>query len=189
MKNLNRKKLYLDVDGVIINTIRTYCHIYNVKMCGCPNFVKATWNKVTEYNFKDQCSLPHDGFFELDEMYKDAFYMPWAIRVIDLLKQKYEIIIVTIGTPKNIKNKKKYLKRFIDYDDFIGVDINKYKDKSHIDMSDGIFVDDLSANLKTSNAERKILFGDIQVWNGDWDGEHVSDWLRLKDILWNDEVE
>ena len=66
---------------------------------------------------------------------------------------------------------------------FIGVDINRYSDKSHIDMSGGIIIDDEINNLLTSNAPQKICFGDVCEWNKDWTGERLFNWIEVGNRL------
>ena len=64
------------------------------------------------------------------------------------------------------------------YDDFIGIDIGKHNDKSHIDMSDGILIDDVANNLKSSNASDKICFGSFS-WGEPWGGKRCKDWKEV----------
>lgn len=47
---------------------------------------------------------------------------------------------------------------------------------------DGV-IDDLSKNLKTSNATHKICFGEKFNWNKDWDGIRCQTWYDIKRIL------
>lgn len=65
--------------------------------------------------------------------------------------------------------------------EFIGVDWNEHSDKSHIDMSDGIFIDDSTKNLSTSNARHRILFGEEKGWNRDNKGQfgRCENWLKV----------
>lgn len=56
------------------------------------------------------------------------------------------------------------------------------KNKSHIDMSGSLFIDDSAHNLETSNAEIKICFGEIYPWNKNWDGKHYWNWNMIYQI-------
>lgn len=44
---------------------------------------------------------------------------------------------------------------------------------------DGV-IDDVSKNLKTSNATHKICFGEIYDWNRNWNGIRYSSWYDIK---------
>lgn len=74
-------------------------------------------------------------------------------------------------------------KRNLPYCDFIGVNLKQHTDKSHIDMQDGIFIDDSYNNLITSNAMFNICFGDEYVWNKNWKGVRCNNWYDIKDFL------
>ena len=63
--------------------------------------------------------------------------------------------------------------------EMIGVNLKKHKDKSHIDMSNGFFLDDSSKNVITSNAKYKAVFGDIYPWNQDWNGLRLLNWTDV----------
>jgi hypothetical protein len=64
-------------------------------------------------------------------------------------------------------------------------DENCELDKSMIDMSGGIIVDDCAANLESSNAEIKILFDNDFDWNANCTNYdfRTYDWLELYDYL------
>ena len=61
--------------------------------------------------------------------------------------------------------------------------MKKHNDKSHIDMSDSIFIDDSYKNLATSNAKEKICFGDKYSWNEQWEGKRLLNWMEVRDYL------
>ena len=103
-----------------------------------------------------------------------------------LLSYQFDFVIVSHGNAPNLKLKKmwidKKLKLFLNDTkmlnqgkvDFIGVDFKDHNDKSHIDMSDGIFVEDTYDNLLTSNAKYKIVFGEQYPWNIDNEVNHAT---------------
>ena len=66
---------------------------------------------------------------------------------------------------------------------YYGIDISKHTDKRKVDMSDGIFIDDVSKNLITSNANKKICFGEPMPWNADWCGERCFNWTEVLNVL------
>ena len=92
-----------------------------------------------------------NDFFDLPEFYYKAAYIDGAIDSINKLSNKYDISIVTMGSPINLAYKYEALKRKIPIMRYYGIDISKHTDKRKVDMSDGIFIDDVSKNLITSN--------------------------------------
>ena len=50
-------------------------------------------------------------------------------------------------------------------------------------MSDGVFIDDSSHNLVTSNALVNVCFGDVYSWNEDWTGFRCKNWNDVKSFL------
>lgn len=93
-----------------------------------------------------------------------------AKEVLNRLKNKYEIMIVSMGVQPNLFGKEIWIKDNLLFAKFIGIDMKKYKDKSSIDMSDGILIDDEQRYLDNSNANIKICFGDEYKWNEAWKG-------------------
>lgn len=103
--------------------------------------------------------------------------MEHADTFIWLLSYQFNFVIVSHGNYPNLQLKKKWIDRNLKISingtkmvnqgsvDFIGVDFKDYDDKSHVDMSDGIFVEDTYDNLLTSNAKYKIVFGEQYPWN------------------------
>ena len=62
--------------------------------------------------------------------------------------------------------------------DFCGVNLKEHQDKSCVDMSGGIFIDDKLSNLDTSNAKEKIVFGKEYPWNtGNTKYTRVMNWM------------
>lgn len=175
-----KKRLIIDVDGVITNTMMNYCALYNILYEDKKGFVPADWHKVRQYDMKDQCPLVPDDeiedMFNIPQMYTYDSFMPDAIAVVNRLSEKYNIEIATIGMRKNLINKYKLLTEYLFIDTYHGIDVLRYKDKSHIDMSGAIFIDDVAENLETSNAEKKICFGKKYPWNESWTGLRCKTW-------------
>lgn len=106
---------------------------------------------------------------------------------ISALSERYHIIFVSMGDLPNLKLKAKWVDENFPWCEFIGVNLNDYSDKSHIDMTDSIFVDDSSNNLFTSNAKRKLCFGEIKSWNKNWNGERVNNWKVCREKILEEE--
>lgn len=70
------------------------------------------------------------------------------------------------------------------YDEDIGVDWETHNDKSHVDMSNSIFVDDSIRNLETSSAKYKILYGEYMDWNNtNIEFIRCKNWLDLNNQI------
>lgn len=100
-----------------------------------------------------------------------------------LIHEGYEICIVSMGTTQNLAGKNIWIKENLPYVKFLGCNFNTYKDKSHIDMSDGILIDDEQKHLNKSNAKTKICFGDEYEWNKEWNGDRCYNWYDVKKYL------
>ena len=106
-----------------------------------------------------------------------------AEEVLKRLSKRYEIIIVSLGFSPNLRAKEYWIKQYMPYAKFIGVNMKKYKNKNHIDMSDGLlYIDDKSSNLNT-NAKYQICFGDIYDWNRDWEGKRCFNWYEVEKYI------
>ena len=103
--------------------------------------------------------------------------------VLSRLKENYEIIIVSIGIQPNLFGKEIWIKDNLPYAKFIGINMEKYKDKLSVDMSDGILIDDEQRYLDNSNANIKICFGDVYEWNENWMGKRCFNWTDLENYL------
>jgi 5'(3')-deoxyribonucleotidase len=105
-----KPNLFLDFDNTLVHSIKAYCETYNhiLYQDTKNSYIPAKWYDVKEYNFKDQCPLienpedifAHPYFFKVLELINGNTY-----EILEKLNQKYNIIICTIGTPKNLANK------------------------------------------------------------------------------------
>lgn len=99
------------------------------------------------------------------------------------LSKQYDISIVSMGNYPNLILKEEWIKECLPFCKFIGCDFDNYKDKSHIDMSEGVFIDDSKQNLETSNANIKICFGDKYSWNEEYKGVRCYYWIDVLKFL------
>lgn len=183
-KIMSIQKLFIDFDNTIINTNKAFCEVYNSLYCFHPDFTPADYTKVTNYNFSCQCPLVNNPLelFE-EELFFDVceFIDVNTYEVLQKLNQKYKIIILSIGTPKNIANKAYWLEEKLPFiNDYILIkNSGCTMDKSIVNAEGSIIIDDIPSNLRTSNAETKILFGKIYSWNTGWKGKHCRDWSEV----------
>lgn len=179
-------KLYFDFDGTIVNTIKAITLLYNEDFQYYKKFKPINWYDINTLDFKEcNCATPEyiNTYFNQQRFFDRLTYMDWAKETLDELKERYEITIVSAGYSPNLRVKEEWIKENLPYCKFVGVNLKEHKDKSYIDMSDGIFFDDSSANLRTSNALINICFGDVYAWNEDWEGLRCKNWIDIKMLL------
>lgn len=178
-----KKKIFLDFDSTITDSVKAYCEVYNWLYNA-----HADYRKVNKWDLSDECLLAAnyvEDIFASQEFFNVLEPMDnYTLEVINMLKKKYDVIICSIGTPENISRKAKWIEQKLDIKDMILLSQSNLKmDKSIIDMSGGIIIDDHADNLVTSNADIKICFGAIKAWNEDWSGIRTSDWGELGRML------
>lgn len=207
MAELKKRKLFLDFDNTIVNTTEAIVYLYNNDFKYYKDFQQVDWHTVNTYDFKE-CKLASreyiNTYFNQPRFFKYLDFMPPrkigfgftlsnVQSYLNVLKELFDITIVSLGCNPNLKGKIKWLENnYLDKEhgfNFIGVDMKKYKDKSHIDMSGGILVDDNASMLETSNASTKICFGDVHSWNDTWKGLRAKDWKELTYMLCRKEVQ
>lgn len=180
------KKLYVDFDGTIVNTINAIVSLYNEDFKYYKDYKYIEWINVNTLNFSEcNCATPDyiNTYFNQQRFYDNLNFMDSAKEVLGRLSKTYEIIIVSMGYSPNLKGKEIWIKENIPYAKFIGVNFKEHNDKSHIDMSDGvIYLDDNEKNLYT-NAKENICFGDLYKWNENWKGKRFYNWIDLEKYL------
>ena len=184
MSNFNEPKtLFIDMDGVMINTIEAMCTYYN-ETVGFSNPVYS-W-QINTWGFEELEKFQKGYVYKLFK--KQAFFdeVRFFGGCIAFLKGlnycNWRIKVVTMGCPINLALKKEFLQKHLPFCEFIGVNTNHFKDKSHIDMSgeNVFYLEDVEKNLLFSNCENKIIFGVKKPWNENWKGDWVQDYDELE---------
>lgn len=189
-KMLNNKKptLYIDFDNTLVNSIKKIVELWQRKYNGTSRYKPIHWTEIETYDFKE-LNVSKDEikeFFNTKEFFQKLEFCDNAEVIIKFLyEQGFKIVFVSMGQPENLALKKEWLSKhnILKNTEFIGIDINNYKDKSHIDMSDGILIDDEIRYLETSNAVKKVCFGDEYEWNRDWLGKRCWNWYEVYDFI------
>lgn len=175
------------MDGVIINSIEKIVSLYNEDFAYYNDFKYVNWCDVNTWDFKE-CQLATkeyiNSYFNQPRFFKQLNFMDNAEEVIPLLSEQYDIHIVTLGYRPNLRLKRIWVEQHMPYvKEFIGLGIDKHQDKSCIDMSDGISIDDRSDNLCTCNADQCICFGDKYQWNDQWSGMRAANWYDVSRLI------
>lgn len=175
------KKLFLDFDNTIVNSSKAYCDVYNELFRYMDGFSYVNWKDIQEYNIRKYCTLTNEfskSLFDIKLFFDKLEFLDDNTNiVIQELCNKYDVHICTIGTPDNISLKAKWIDAFLPCIKnliFISNQGNKH-DKSIVDMSGGILIDDNLDCLDSSNAEHKFIAGDIVEYNT------TKKYIRLKD--------
>jgi len=178
----NISTIFLDVDGVVIDSVRAIVRILNRKYgTKCKSSDIISWNfsqvksNLTDKEIED--IFNDDSFFDI-VMFYDG--------VLDFIRRyKDKIIFLTKGGIENISGKHDLfndneVREIIGNIPLIGLPLNiskgyinmKYKGRS-------LFIDDCSQNLIDSNADIKILYREYNNnadWQQDWAGWEMKGW-------------
>lgn len=183
-------KLFCDFDNTVVNATLKFCSVYNDAYRFHPKFIPAEWQYVDQYDFLDQCPLVNsvENIFKMRRFFDDLpFINENTYEVLEELNEKYQIILVSIGTYGNISNKSQWVGEYLPFvkDSIFLVNDKCKMNKSLINMSGegNVFLDDVVSNLNSVQVERKIAFGTIHQWNKDWTGERALDWTEVHKAL------
>ena len=160
--------------------------MYNEDNRYYPNYHYIHWTDISTWDFKEcNCAKTKHikRYFTQPRFFAKVEFMDNAKEVLFRLKDKYEIVIVSMGIQPNLFGKEIWIKDNLPFAKFIGINTEKYKDKSSIDMSGGILIDDEQRYLENSNAKEKICFGEKYEWNEDWKGKRCFNWTELERYL------
>lgn len=187
----SKKRIFIDWDNCISDTILTVVSLYNEDYSAYPDFKFIYPHQIETWGFEELKLAKREYinmYFNQPRFFEKFNYMDNAKEVLDILKDHFDITVVSSGNPPNLKLKDKWVKENMPYARFEGVDRNIYKDKSHVDMTGEVFIDDYDLNLETSNAATKICFGDTYSWNENWGGIRCFNWYDVLRILLPDEA-
>ena len=195
VRKMSITKLFLDFDNTIVDTIAAVVSIYNEDYASHEGFIQVDPKDVTSWEFTE-CNLA--TYEEIDKYFGDKRFFqrvklyPSAGQVLRSLSHRYDITIVSHGYASNLKLKEEWVKDKLFKEifdnscnaEFIGVNWETHNDKSHVDMSNSIFVDDSIRNLETSSAKYKILYGEYMDWNNtNIEFIRCKNWLDLNNQI------
>jgi len=186
---MDKQKLFLDMDSVIIDSVSAYCNTYNEIHRFSKGFIPADPTKNKYWDFHEVCPLEKHpvNIFGHPMFFKLVKFMPDAENIIKKLCEKHQVIICSLGTYHNISQKALWIKYNMPYinDAILLTNQGIKMDKNIVNMGyDGsVFIDDVKSNLDSSNSNKKILFGKRFSWNEEWDGEWCKDWSEVGERL------
>lgn len=183
---LNKPKLYCDFDNTLVNSIKTVINLYNEDYRYYPGYHYIHWTNICTWEFSEcSCAKSQDlaRYFNQPRFFDNIGFMDNAKEVLNRLKDKYEVVVVSMGVAPNLLGKNIWIRDNLPFAGFMGIDMEGYKDKSHINMCDGILIDDEKRYLDSSNAAVKICFGDTYEWNKQWAGKRCYNWYEVEKYL------
>ena len=202
---MSKAKLFCDFDGCIVDSVTAFTQVYSDRYMYHRYFKIPKPCMVEKWNFSDECGLLKNDEEVMDIFADPKFFeylqpFPNVIEVLLKLQRYYQLIIVSIGSYKNISLKCGYIQKHFPFvDDFIGItNKNCDMDKSVINMSGtnskkNVFLDDNANNLFSQDLSRNLVRycygGDrLTEWNSEWlsmRGRWVKNWLEVEKELLN----
>lgn len=182
---LSNIKLYIDLDNVVFNTTKCIVDLYDEDFCYYSDYKKIPWENIRSWNFNELSAAKTEqinSYFNQSRFFNNVEFIDDAYSIIAKLAISYDIYFVSHGYSPNLRLKEKFIKQKFPFAKFIGVNLKEYKDKSCVDMSGGIFIDDAINNLEGSNADFKICFGNYS-WNEEWDGIRCESWNKVNMVI------
>lgn len=181
---MNKKidTVVIDFDCTAFNTIEAIVSLYDDDFSAYSDYEKIDWCEVETWDFEELNCADRDyinTYFNQKRFFRTIQPMDYFEEILDVLKEKFKIVFCSAGYTPNLKLKEDFLKERYPFSEFVGVNLEKYSDKSHVDMDGSIFIDDSKNNLDTSNASIKILFGDDYEWNKGWTGLRCHNWTDV----------
>lgn len=176
------KKIYVDLDGTTFNTIKRIVELYDLEFSNHPDYTRVHWTEINSWEFTElKCTNREyiNEYFDDKRFFDNLDFMDNAKPILNTLSKQYEIIFISMGTDKNLQLKEKWVEDNLPFAKFIGCNFKDYSDKSHIDMTGGILIDDSFNNLQTSSAKIKICFGDIYKWNENNTYKRCYNWFDV----------
>lgn len=180
------KTLYIDMDGVAINTIEAIVRMYDDDFSTYTDYKKIPWTEINTWEFTELgCASSEyiNMYFNQKRFFDFVQPMDNFDEIVNRLKDRFSIKLCSMGYTPNLRRKELYIQEHYPFAEFIGVNFKSFPDKSHIDMSDGVIIDDSISNLQHSNAQLKILFGEDYPWNKGWTGFRCYNWYDVERSL------
>ena len=176
-----KTNIFIDFDNTIVNSTKAFIDVYKYRF----PFININYMDIENYDFKPHLNISKEeicSIFSSDDFYDKLELYQGVEEILKLIKDSelFNVILITNCSPESIPQKIKFLKqRELDkYFDFkIYLDSGKPYDKSIVNMSKGILIDDHRENHLFSNATYKLCYkhNPKQTWCPD-DAITFSKW-------------
>ena len=126
------KTIYLDYDCTLVNTIEAIASLYNEDFKYYKKFKPIDWTEVNTWDFTEcNCASADyiNTYFNQQRFFDRLEFMDNAEEVVNRLKDKYKIVVVSMGYSPNLLGKNIWIKKHMPYAEFIGVNFKEYDDK------------------------------------------------------------
>lgn len=187
--------VYMDCDDTILNSSAAIIEILNEKYG-----VNKTLKDLRDYKYRSIVGTVAQEeileIFQSEQFWQKVQFNEQFVEVIKKLKNNFKFVVISKGTKENLESKEAHLKKAfkqMDVDiDFVGIPIllgSKTKfEKSLVDMTGAIQIDDCTSELNTKAAIRILLRNGRRVeWNYiPWNEENfygVDTWKEIEEIL------
>lgn len=180
------KKLYVDFDNTIVDSVKQIVSLYNDDHHYYRNFIPVKSWDVDTWDFRELYLEPYTEickYFTQSRFFRGLEWMDNAENVLRELSKDYQIIVVSIGVYENLVGKAMWLMKNMSYAKFRPILVDVHTTKKCVDMSDGYLIDDRYEDLISSNAYKNICFGDVCSWNNKWTGTRCFNWYDVKRFL------
>lgn len=188
-----KPKLFTDFDNTLVGTTEAFVKTYSQLYKNHPNFIQPNWKDVNEWDFKDTCKLLNgteevEKIFGKIELFNNLKLINYnTYEILKELNNKYEIILVSIGSYNNISFKSQYVKKNLPLitESIFLVNQGCKMTKALVNMQGegNVFLEDVKSNLDSVQVDRKICFGVTKSWNQEWTGERAFDWTEVGELL------
>ena len=178
IKSENISTIFLDVDGVVIQSVRAMCELFNMIYDVHLEPIQVTsWN-FNEYK-SDMTADEVESLFENPKFFDLVKVYDGVLEFINRYKDK--IIFLSKGTTLNGSRKREYFDE-LGLTDIPLIMLPLNISKGYVNMGyngKSLFIDDCSQNLIDSNADIKIMFHEFNncaEWQLEWDGLEIKEW-------------
>lgn len=190
-----KQKFFIDFDDTMVCSSEGFYQTYKQWFGHLPEFKETNIKDNNDWNFINCCPLLEGNTENVNDIFasKDFFNnlepQPHCQDILNKYKDVYDYVLVSIGTPWNLKHKMDYVNMYFPMvQDLILLNTKHLKmNKSLVNMSGigNVFLDDHQDNLNSAEVSNSVLFKSmgIKKWNKDWQGISVTNWDGVDSLL------
>lgn len=186
---MDKIRIVIDCDGVILNSDLCMAWEYNSRMFEHPEFVEADGNDIYYYDATMQLPLYSKkdimNIFESDFFWENVTIKDDCIKSIKKLcdDDRFDVCIWSYGSNVNAYKKRKFLYKHLGFVDDIIISNGRVVKKQEV-CDGAILIDDLDKNL-TNDKAFNICFADKgeKDFNKHFEGIKVNSWNDCMDTI------